>query len=127
MVEIKDIYEINYMRNKFSYCGLLRNAKQFNINDNVFFSSSRHDGEIFRGIIIGVELLPSENPEYKYKVKIPKELCKKKEKGLYENIICDSIFNDIEEAKRSAIEELESMSSIQKQEIVRYFDQFDKR
>lgn len=122
MIEIKDIYKVNFMKDKFAYCGLLRNQKRFNINDDVFFSIGSH--QIFKGVIIGVELPPEQNPEYKYKVRIPEQLCVC-ENDVYENLICDNIFYSIGEAKTSALKNLDRMRELQEKKINAYFKQFE--
>jgi hypothetical protein len=125
---ISDIYKVEYMRNRISYIGLLRNEKKFNINDNVFFA---YGEKIFRGKIVGVELLPAENPEYKYKVQLSEDLMpirytqpESVKPVEYGNLICDDIFNTVEEAKQSAIDQLKKMTELQRKEIERYFKQF---
>jgi hypothetical protein len=125
---ISDIYKVEYMRNRISYIGLLRNEKKFNINDNVFFA---YGEKIFRGKIVGVELLPAENPEYKYKVQLSEDLMpirytqpESVKPVEYGNLICDDIFNTVEEAKQSAIDQLNKMTELQRKEIERYFKQF---
>lgn len=131
---IEDIYASNYMHNKFSYVGTLRNAKKFNIGDRVFFNYK--DNKIFPGEIVGVERLPAENPEYVYKVQIP-------EKIVYEasdfsedffahdttkryTLTCKSIFSSVAEAMASAEAQLELQYQLQKEEIERYFSKFIK-
>ncbi len=131
-MNIKEIYRLNYMRNYWSYVGTLRNEKKFNLHDKVFFVVNGN--EIAKGEIVGVELPPVDNPEYKYKIKLPEELIRQRMdnddfyKG--ENIdkvtlICDSIFNTVEEAKESAIKQLDKLYKLQKEEIDRYFKQWD--
>ena len=71
-MEIKDIYSVNYMKDHFNYVGTLRNEKRFNIGDNVLFTMMAR--EIFRGRIIGIELPPTDNPDYLYKIQIKKEI-----------------------------------------------------
>jgi len=119
------------MKGRFSYVGLLRNEKIFNINDKVFFSINNHD--IAFGRIVGVELPPEDNPEYKYKIELPEELVRQRlgHKDFYEGkdidkveLHCGTIFTTIEEAKESALKNLERMAELQKKEIERYFKQF---
>lgn len=130
MSNIEEIYKMHYMRDEFAYVGLLRNQKKFNLNDNVFFVIKGN--EIARGEIVGVELLPAENPEYRYKVRIPESIAVNPEfnkDGVSKScavLICDYIFSTIDEAKQSAIDNLERMSKLQLNEIERYFSQFKK-
>lgn len=129
---IDKIYRVKFMRDSFSYIGTYRNSKIFNINDIIFFSINGKD--IFPGKIIGIELPPTDNPEYIYKVQIS-EIIVSREFG-YENlpdketlsnsvINCDSIFYTIKEAKESAIKNLKKLAVLQKQEIEDYFKKFE--
>lgn len=123
---IRDIYEQSFIKNNFSYIGTLRNERKFDIHQNVFFSPSRYEGTIFRGIIIGVELIPEDNPEYRYKIAIPETIAKNKDYSnkTFENVDCSSIFDSIEQAKQSAISNLEHSYKIQKESIEHYFNQY---
>lgn len=141
---INEIYRIRFDKNTWSYIGTLRNEKKFNLNDHVFFAINGN--EIARGTICGVELPPEENPEYRYKIKLPEDLIRQrmgddfwKEKPDFDKVTltCDRIFNSIEEAEESAIKNLELDYKIQKENIERYFkrlrgpekpkSKFDKR
>ena len=133
-MEIKDIYSVNYMKDHFNYVGTLRNEKRFNIGDNVFFTMMGRD--LFRGRIIGIELPPIDNPDYLYKIQIPKEIINKELYGKYGGfdtdeafkkvvLTCNRIFNTIQEAKESAIENLHRMAELQREEIENYFKQFE--
>lgn len=130
-MEIKDIYSINYMKDHFNYVGTLRNEKRFNIGDNVFFSIGR---DIFRGRIIGIELPPTNNPDYLYKIQIPIEIINKELYSLSNLVLpelktivlkCSDMFNTVQEAKESAIENLHRMAELQREEIENYFKQFE--
>ena len=97
----------------------------------MFFSIDKHD--ISFGRIVGVELPPIENPEYQYKIELPEELIRErmKFKDFYEGkeidkvvLDCESIFSTVQEAKDSALKNLERMTELQKEEIERYFGQF---
>lgn len=131
MSTINQIYRVRYMKDKFSYVGLLRNEKRFNINDKVFFSINNN--EIAFGRIVGVELPPGDNPEYLYKIELPEELVRQKmeSKKFYNGeeidkvtLNCDLIFSTVQEAKKSALKNLEIMEKLQREEIERYFGQF---
>jgi hypothetical protein len=133
MSTINQIYRVYYMKDKFSYVGLLRNEKKFNINDKVFFSINGN--EIAFGRIVGVELPPAENPEYQYKIELPEELIRQRMelKKFYEGkeidkitLHCGSIFSTVQEAKESALKNLERMEKLQREEIERYFGQFSE-
>ncbi len=131
-MNIKEIYKLNYMRNYWSYVGTLRNEKKFNLHDKVFFVVNGN--ELAKGEIVGVELPPVDNPDYKYKIKLPEELIRQRMDNDHfykgENIDkvtlkCDSIFNTVEEAKESAIKQLDKLYKLQKEEIDIYFKQWD--
>ena len=130
---ITEIYRLNYMRHDWTYIGLLRNEKKFNLNDSIFFVVNGN--EIARGKIVGVELPPVSNPEYRYKIKLPKKLIKEQmdDEDFYKGenfdkvtLICDHIFNNIEEAKDSAMQQLEKLYQLQKSEIENYFKKWEK-
>jgi hypothetical protein len=130
---IQNIYRLPYTKERFSYVGLLRNEKKFNLGDDVFFAHKNN--EIVLGKIVGVELPPTENAEYLYKIKIPEELVRNNMDTddfyggrNFESVTlnCQYIFSSIEEAKESALKNLERMAELQRQEIERYFGQFNK-
>lgn len=138
MDEIKEIYKGEYMRGHFTYAGTLRNEFKFNLDDDVFFVI--RDNQIARGRVIGVEKTISDNPDYLYKITIPSEFLRQQmEKlgvGFHEfqdikdfkgtTLKCDRIFKTIEEAKESAIKQTNHLYKLQKEEIERYFKQFEK-
>ena len=130
-MEIKEIYRVHFMENRFNYVGTLRNEKKFNINDDVFFAINGN--EIAIGKIVGVELPPENNPSYLYKIKLPEDLIRQrqnredwfKDEELDKiELQCDKIFESIYEAKKSAVLNLERMYDLQEAEIERYFNQF---
>jgi hypothetical protein len=125
-MQITDIYKVAYMKDSFAYIGKLRNQNKFNIGADVFFAPNKHKGVIVRGVIIGVELRPAENPEYIYKIRIPDAYDNNYSKDTYDNIICDAIFSSIDEAKESAKDNCAQMYKLQMQEIERYFARFTK-
>ena len=127
MAQIEQMYRVEYMKDKFSYVGLLRNAKKFEINQNVFFSINGSD--IAYGRIVGIELPPAENPEYLYKIELHHSVVGAKAETMREGkftMNCDKIFNTIEEAETSAIEHLAKMYKLQFKAIGNYFEQFKK-
>lgn len=120
---IDHIYRVPYLKDRFAYVGLMRNEKRFNLLDKVFFSINGN--EIAIGIIVGIELPPTDNPDYLYKIQLPEEIvtAEMKEKSMDRiTLTCDSIFSTIEEAKQSAIDNLERMIILQRDEIERYFN-----
>lgn len=116
---IENIYRVEYMKNNFSYVGTLRNEKKFNIEDVVFFAINGN--EIACGKIIGVERTVSDNPDYIYKIQVPKELVTFN-KGEVTELKCDRIFSSVDEAKESALQNLFKMSKLQRDQIEKYFE-----
>lgn len=131
---IREIYRVQYMKDKFSYIGTLRNEKLFSINEKVFFTIDGHD--IFYGRIIGIELPPAENPDYKYKIELPAAIVESRMKsGRYDEkdsdigtviLTCRDIFYSAIDAKRAALKNLKNMYELQLREIENYFSQFDE-
>ena len=127
---IYSIFKHEYVKDKFSYIACLRNSKRFNINDNVYFS---YDGyKLSYGKVVGIELMPNENPEYFYKLEIQDDLlndtvlkdtpsCEVPDfRDKY--IDCDNIFLTKEDAKKSALDNLENCIRLQRINIDNYFD-----
>lgn len=129
---IDGIYKINYMKNRFNYVGTLRNQYKFEINEIVFFAYRQN--EIAKGKIVGVQLPPTDNPDYLYKIQLPEELIQKEmeySEEFYEatdfthiELRCERIFRTAQEAKDSAIQHLENMYELQKGQIKVYFKSF---
>lgn len=131
-MDIKEVYRINYMKDYFSYVGTLRNEKKFNIEDDVFFVINLN--EIAKGKIVGVELPPVQNADYTYKIKLPEEIVRQRmdNDDFYKGdnfdkvtLKCDEIFSSVIEAKNSAKKQIDKMYKLQKEEIERYFSQFE--
>lgn len=120
---IEDIYRVNYMKNRFSFVGTLRNEKRFNIHDIVFISNGE---DMIKCRVIGVELPIAENPEYKYKLELPKDDYKK-DGDKYRNLSCKNIFSSIDEAEKSARTNLKRMFDLQEEEIERYFIKYKNK
>jgi len=134
-MNIKGIYRIqehDYSSSNWSYIGLLRNEKKFSMGDLVFFAVDGN--QIAKGEIVGVELPPEDNPEYRYKIKLSEELLESKiakwcytyDKDFNEELgkvelMCDHIFATLEEAKQSALEQAERTYKNTKSSIERYF------
>lgn len=132
---IDKIYRVAFMKDDFNYVGLTRNEKKFDLHQSVWVTINGRD--LFKSEIVGVELPPTDNPDYLYKVSIPKDIVlnaykwdfNKFYKGIDLDKIqltCKSIFSTLEEAKASATENLERMYDLQKNAIERYFNQFIK-
>ena len=114
------------------FAGTLRNEKRFELFQNVFIES--HD-QMFQCRIIGIELPPADNPEFRYLIELPKELIELREN---ESIICldevkdrvsktcKNIFSTIEEAKESALEHLERRYKLNLENIERFFKRYEK-
>jgi hypothetical protein len=129
--KFENLYESErYLGRAFCYIGTLRNAKKFDIGDDVFFTTKRYNtGVLVHGIICGVLLEPAENPEYRYSVQVvanneTNPIFKVGE--IFKDVKCDSIFFSVEEAKQSAIENLEETYKLQRDYIDNFFKQFEE-
>ena len=101
------------------FAGTLRNEKKFELLQKVFIKCN---GAMYQCKIVGIELPPADNPEYRYKVEIPKQLIEDFEERI--SLTCQHIFNSIEEAKESALKELDSKYELNKQNIELFFDKY---
>lgn len=121
---INNIYKVSFENRYEVYFGFLRNEKKFNIGDKVFVGYGRDN--IFRGIIMGIELTDTDNPEAIYKIQIPKGLVFDLDGNDKTNLKlnCNYIFNSLEEAKESRIRALNKKIKLELEEIERFFNQF---
>lgn len=126
-MEITNIYKVTYQNKPDKYFGFLRNEKKFNIRDNVFVAYGNDN--IFRGIVMGIELTDSDNPEAIYKIEIPKGLITDFDGNDKTNIKCncDYIFSSLEEAKESRIKQANIMFDLELKNIEKFFKQFEKK
>ena len=125
MYGIKEIYETR-IGTTYQFNGYgLRNDTKFAIDDHIFIGF--YDGTIAVCKVIGVEKTDSENPDYIYKVKVPKGIIGSvtEDEQVY-SVACDKLFKTIEDAKSSALSHTELMYKQQKGEIESYFNQFNK-
>lgn len=123
MMTIRDIYKTTFQNHYQKYQGLLRNAKRFNVGDSVFIGYG--EDCIFRATIRGVTLDDDfQNPEFIYKVEIPKEIAVDFDDN-YREVICDTIFNSIEEAKASRLEQCRRMYELEVDNINGFFKQYE--
>lgn len=136
MAEIENVYRTQYHGFKsgleFQYMGVCRNGRKFDIGDNVFFSPSKYQGDLYRGRIVGIEQTADMNPEYMYKITIPKSFFDTEQTingdgKNYSNINCESIFFSIEEAKEYAMKECEWKHKREVEGINSFFKQFEKQ
>lgn len=126
MAQIEEIFKVTYMKNGFEFVGSIRNERQFNLGDKVFFRIN--EDQYSFGRIVGIELLPTDNPEYKYKITVPKSLVNDsiKDYTKYDNVTCERIYFDISEAKNNAIDDLNKRYNLDMGNLNRYFDQFSE-
>lgn len=126
-MEINNIYKVTYQNNPDKYFGFLRNEKKFNIRDNVFVAYGNDN--IFRGIVMGVELTDSDNPEAIYKIEIPKGLITDLDGNDKTNIKCNCnyVFSSLEEAKESRIKQANKMFDLEIEKIEKFFKQFKSK
>ena len=114
-----------------SFAGTLRNEKKFELNQNVFIESH---GMMHQCRIVGIELPPAENPEFRYLIEIPKELVELLD-GEYSSGLgmvkgrisktCENIFSTIDSAKESALLALERKYKLNKENIERFFKRYE--
>lgn len=125
---INEIKEYQFDRNLSAYIGNLRNEKLFNIDDFVFVGIGKET--LIRCQIVGVEKMPSSNPEYLYKIKLPRQSHLKFADGSsqeYFTMNCTNLFRTIEEAKQSQIQKLEQDYKREKKNIEDFFNQFKEQ
>lgn len=121
---IDNIYQARFSRDYEVYLGTLRNQKKFSIGDNVFVGYGKD--KIFRGLIRGIELEDDLNPNIYYKIQIPRGLLRdfKGNEETSLSLTCQYIFNSVEEAKQSRIDQLNKMHDLELESIERFFNQF---
>ena len=119
---IVNIETYRYSKNEVNFAGTLRNEKKFELLQTVFIQS---EGQMYQGIIRGIELPPTGNPDYSYLIQIPEQL-RDPEKGEISRR-CDGIFSTIAEAKASALEHLEHLHALNLENIERYFKQYETK
>jgi hypothetical protein len=121
---ITDVYKVTYQYNHDRYLGLLRNEKRFNIGDIVFVGFV---DTIFKTRIYGVTLTDSlDAPEFIYKIELPREVAVDWDDNFIE-VICDRMFNTIEEAKESALKQAEKFYKLEVNKINQFFKQYESK
>ena len=105
------------------FIGLLRDEKKFNLGDDVFIGWNKD--KIFRSKIIGVEIVYNDgNPYTKYKVTVPKDVF-----TFYDDhaeLICDTIFSTVEEARQSRLKCIENKYKLEVENINKFFNQYEE-
>lgn len=120
--QIVEIETYRYSKDEVNFAGTLRNEKKFELLQKVFIKS---EGKIYEGIVRGIELPPTSNPDYTYLIQIPGQL-RDPEKGDVSRQ-CDGIFSTIAEAKASALKHLEHLHSLNLENIERFFKQYENQ
>lgn len=118
-MRIQEIETYRAHSNSIAFAGTLRNAINFELFENVFILS---DGKMVQCKVVGKELPPSDNPDYIYKIELPEGFIDEKNRRVSRK--CDAIFKTIEDAKKSALKELEQKYILNKGNIERFFKQF---
>ena len=123
---IQEIETYSNYSNTITFAGTLRNQYKFEMHQVIFIKSG---DKMVQCKIVGIELPPSENPDYIYKVEIPKEFVDedKSTKSNRVSLICSHIFESIEDAKKSAIKEIEMKFKLNVESINRYFEQYENK
>lgn len=122
-----------------AFSGRMRNEKVFQLNQIVFIL---HANKMYQCKIVGIELPPISNPNYTYRIELPKEFIQpeltEEERELFgEEYIekemqgrisrrCDYIFESIEEAKESALKQLDIQYKLNKEHVERFFKEYEK-
>jgi hypothetical protein len=117
---INDILEYRYFNDYRIYVGNLRNQRKFNLHDDVFIGWG---DKLIKSKIVGVEFLPAENSEYMYKVTLPTNI-KTWDDEHTASLNCDHIFDSVEEAKESRLNQLENKYNLEKKNIEQYFNKY---
>ena len=124
---IIDIKKYNDMSKTISFAGTLRNQYKFDLFENVFIMI---DGKMVQCKIVGVELPPRDNPDYVYKVELPEDVVYMgwDDDGRIERVslTCEHIFRSIDDAKNSAYRKLDTTYKINKENIDRFFSQYEE-
>jgi hypothetical protein len=112
---LKEVYWGSYQ----DYLGLLRDEKIFNLGDDVFIGWGKEN--VFKSKIIGIEIIYNDGNSYKlYKVTIPKDVFS----FGFDNaeLICDTIFYSLEEARQSRLKCIEKKYKLEVDNINRFFN-----
>ncbi|MCP4991565.1 MAG: hypothetical protein GY928_37555 [Colwellia sp.] len=105
---------------KDCYVGTLRNAKRFDVYQEVYFALGKNERAVYKGKIVGIEAMPEMNPTFMYKIQV---LDNPDYNDLSDiEMDCTTIFDSLERAKESAIKGLDNAYELAKREIERYFD-----
>lgn len=141
---MQNITEIEqyYLGYRTEFRGTLRNERVFTMHQNVFFEANlEHKHRLLRGKIVGVELEPDMNPNYKYKIALDPDIIyalglKNKVESAngvkgcgdytYKNLKCDAIFENVEQAKKAAIDHIEFAYQQSIDNLNRFFEEFEK-
>ena len=116
-MKIKILKE-DYWGHYKDYIGLLRNQKIFSIGDEVFIGWAKDN--VFRSKIVGIEMKYNDgNTEYVYKVTVPKEVFNFGSE--HAELICDTIFNSLEEARESRLRCIEQKYRLEVENINKFF------
>lgn len=114
-----EVTEIERFRNKYGvrFAGTLRNQYSFDIGQNVYI---QHGGKMVECRVIGKELPPVDNSDYRYKIELPKGLFSFNDETTV-SLICEDIFKSKSDAHKSALLHIERMYELDKQSIERFF------
>ncbi len=109
---------------QIQFYGNLRNEKRFELLQKVFIVS---EGTLHECTIKGIELECCENPNYIYKIEIPRELVERDNNGETIRIsrTCSNIFSTVQEAKESALKLIDHYYELNKNNINQFFDKYE--
>lgn len=128
MEAINNIYS-KHLKDRWAFAGDYISDKKFLLGDNVFFSA--YSGVIFNGRILGISFARGDESKFEYKIEVPQALVDYAEQNFPSpwnadkiSVPCNLVFSSPEEARDSAVMELERTYTLSKEEISRYFSQF---
>lgn len=109
---------------QISFYGTLRNEKRFELLQKVFVVS---EGTLHECMIMGIELECGDNPNFIYKIEIPRELVEIDENRDTTRIsrTCSDIFSTVQEAKESALKLIDHYYELNKNNINQFFDKYE--
>jgi hypothetical protein len=106
------------------FIGLLRNEIKFDLHENVFIEAK---GKMMQCKIVGIELPLDVNGQYKYKVELPEAIFDyfSEKETTRITLICDYIFRNIEDAKKSAYEKINLDYKLNKERVDAFFKRYE--
>ncbi len=105
-----------------TFAGTLRNQHKFEMFEDVVFLQG---DRLVKGRIVGMELPPSDNPDWTYKVQIYDQFALKKGEDDRYTFTCDKMFRSVADAKESAMAHLDNNYDLNKRVIDKFFAEYE--